>query len=443
MSKVIKKYFGNEKRNVVLLYSVLFVFFILLHSFFKLGVGDDVYFSNTEISNIFGFLSFRYQEWSSRILIEFVLVIMCHLPQFCWYIMDSLMILLVVYAINKLFARKDTYFVIVTFLLFFLYPFSQMKETGWYATTINYLWPMACALFSLIPLKNAFHGVKDKKIMYLLYSLTTVFACSQELICALLFGIYFIYIIFLYKKQKINKFVMFQFFLIIVSIFVFILCPGNTVRKIDEIEHRYTAYAGFTVFQKVILGLFSTFAFIFEEYHLALIVLLFLLHIMGSKSTNKFLKINSALPLIIYFGYKLVPNSLYLKQYFTSFMGQLDIFYVFTKSNMLIILFILVFVLSIAINLYFILKNSKSIYVKLTPVIILFVGILSRVMMGFSPTIYASGKRTFVFYHFSLIICIMLILNEIVKNNKENKVLVLVIFVLLMLLQTYQLFKMI
>lgn len=438
-----KKYFGNEKRNVILLYGVLFVFLIVLHFFFKQGVGDDVYFSNTEISNIFGFLSFRYQEWSSRILIEFVIVIMCHLPHFCWYIMDSLMILLVVYAMNKLFARKDIYFVIVAFLLFFLYPFSQMKEAGWYATTINYLWPMACALFSLIPLKNAFYGVKDKKIMYLLYSLATVFACSQELICALLFGIYLIYIIFLYKKQKINKFVMFQLFLIIVSMFVFILCPGNTVRKIDEIEHRYTAYAGFTVFQKVILGLFSTFAFIFEEYHLALIVLLFLLHFMGSKSTNKFLKINSALPLIMYFGYKLVPSSLYLKHYFTSFMGQLDIFYVFTKSNMLIILFITVFVLSIAINLYFILKNSKSIYVKLTPVIVLLAGILSRVMMGFSPTIYASGKRTFVFYHFCLIICIMLILNEIVKNNKENKVLVLVIFVLLMLLQTYQLFKMI
>ena len=438
-----KKYFGNEKRNVILLYGVLFVFLIVLHSFFKQGVGDDVYFSNTEISNIFGFLSFRYQEWSSRILIEFVIVIMCHLPHFCWYIMDSLMILLVVYAMNKLFARKDIYFVIVAFLLFFLYPFSQMKEAGWYATTINYLWPMACALFSLIPLKNAFYGVKDKKIMYLLYSLATVFACSQELICALLFGIYLIYIIFLYKKQKINKFVMFQLFLIIVSIFVFILCPGNMVRKIDEIEHRYTAYAVFTVFQKVILGLFSTFAFIFEEYHLALIVLLFLLHFMGSKSTNKFLKINSALPLIMYFGYKLVPSSLYLKHYFTSFVGQLDIFYVFTKSNMLIILFITVFVLSIAINLYFILKNSKSIYVKFTPVIILFVGILSRVMMGFSPTIYASGKRTFVFYHFCLIICIMLILNEMVKNNKENKVFVLVIFVLLMLLQTYQLFKMI
>ncbi len=438
-----KKYFGNEKRNVILLYGVLFVFLIVLHSFFKQGVGDDVYFSNTEISNILGFLGFRYQEWSSRILIEFVLVIMCHLPHFCWYIMDSLMILLVVYAMNKLFVRKDIYFVIVAFLLFFLYPFSQMKEAGWYATTINYLWPMACALFSLIPLKNAFYGVKDKKIMYLLYSLATVFACSQELICALLFGIYLIYIIFLYKKQKINKFVMFQLFLIIVSIFVFILCPGNTVRKIDEIEHRYTAYAGFTVFQKVILGLFSTFAFIFEEYHLALIVLLFLLHFMGSKSTNKFLKINSALPLIMYFGYKLVPSSLYLKHYFTSFVGQLDIFYVFTKSNMLIILFITMFVLSIAINLYFILKNSKSIYVKLTPVIVLLAGILSRVMMGFSPTIYASGKRTFVFYHFCLIICIMLILNEIVKNNKENKVLVLVIFVLLMLLQTYQLFKMI
>ena len=440
---MIKKYFGNKKRNVILLYAVLFIFLLVIHSFFKLDVGDDIYFSNTDISNIFGFLSFRYQEWSSRILIEFVLVIMCHLPHFCWYIIDSLMIMLVVYALNKLFFRKSIYFIILTFALFFLYPFLQMSEAGWYATTINYLWPMACALFSLIPLKNAFHGVKDKKLMYPIYSLATLFACSQELICAILFGIYLIYIIFLYKKKKIDKFVMFQLLLIVISIFVFILCPGNTVRKIDEIEHRYIAYAGFTVFQKVILGLFSTFAFIFEEYHLALIVLLFLLHFMGSKSTNKFLKINSALPLIMFFGYKLVPSSLYLKQYFVSFMGQLDIFYVFTKSNMLIILFVTVFVLSIAINLYFILKNSKSIYVKLTPVIILSVGILSRIMMGFSPTIYASGKRTFVFYYFSLIICIMLILNEMLKNNKENKALVLVIFVLLMLLQTYRLFKMI
>ena len=49
-------------------------------------------------------------------------------------------------------------------------------------------------------------------------------------------------------------------------------------------------------------------------------------------------------------------------------------------------------------------------------------GIASRVIMGFSPTIFASGNRTAVFMYISIIICMLFILFKDKKINNNISV---------------------
>ena len=59
------------------------------------------------------------------------------------------------------------------------------------------------------------------------------------------------------------------------------------------------------------------------------------------------------------------------------------------------------------------LKNSLSVY-------IFGAGLVSRLIMGFSPTIFVSTNRTFVMMEFACLICTLLIWQELVKNADKK-----------------------
>ena len=74
---------------------------------------------------------------------------------------------------------------------------------------------------------------------------------------------------------------------------------------------------------------------------------------------------------------------------------------------------------------------------KLLPSFILLAGIASRVIMGFSPTIFASRSRTTIFMYMAIIVCMLFVLYKLFKdkkiNNNKSAVLVgiLVLFVMI------------
>ena len=54
--------------------------------------------------------------------------------------------------------------------------------------------------------------------------------------------------------------------------------------------------------------------------------------------------------------------------------------------------------------------------------IIFLAGFASRMIMAFSPTLYASSTRTFIFMYFSIIICGTFIFKEILNNMETVKI---------------------
>ena len=83
----------------------------------------------------------------------------------------------------------------------------------------------------------------------------------------------------------------------------------------------------------------------------------------------------------------------------------------------LVILFLLIVVVCILFSIYIIFGFS---WMTLLSYIILGAGFVARVIMGFSPTLYASSTRTYIFFYFSLIITSLLLIENLSLTNKKR-----------------------
>lgn len=408
---------------------VLLLMMILLHLLIQTGWGDEVNFKNyLKGTTILEYMQSRYSGWSSRILIEIVLIGLLQLPKIIWVLLDSSMMLLLAYSISKLFnhKRKESVNWVIC-LLCLIYPFFDMCSAGWYATTLNYLWPLALGMFAMIPIKNAYQSKKEKKYMYPLYSLSLLFACNHEQMCAIIFCFYFLFIIDLWRKKKLTKFIIFQFFLALASFLFIILCPGNGMRKELEMDRWYPTYGKFHLVHKVYLGIVSMIAVSTFELNILLLILSVILLLVSIYQKKKPIWIFIAsMPLMIISMFSVFPN-LFASAFpgvgrvidYAGTFTQMVPYIAFNQVETYMVLGLcLLLIGSITLTCYTCAKEKERLLIPLVAL----AGFASRIMMGFSPTVYASGKRTFLFLNFAFIILIIYFSKELIKNKKFKNI---------------------
>ena len=69
------------------------------------------------------------------------------------------------------------------------------------------------------------------------------------------------------------------------------------------------------------------------------------------------------------------------------------------------------------LSLFFIFKEKDTIKKSLTSLVIYFAGFISRFVMAFSPTVYASQERTSFFWYISICMLIVYLANELDMKN--------------------------
>lgn len=414
---------------------VLFTVMFICHMLFKINWGDDTWFKTALDNGIFNYISNRYNTWSSRIIIEIIMIYLLQLPSFIWGLLDSAIITLIAYSITKLFSIKNNW---LSVILVCIYPLYEMCGAGWYATTLNYLWPLAFGLISLFPIKNAIDGKKENKYMYPIYLFSTLFACNQEQMCAIIFCFYIILLIYLYKNKKINKLILFQFILSFISLIFILTCPGNDLRNVSEIQSWYPNYEYFGLIAKIFLGIVTT--FIYSVYNLNTVIFIFsiLLPIfVFKKNKSKIVRTISVIPFIIYCWVNLFSSIFY--SLFPKIGELIEISKIYASSpesinlcpsSIFIFVISFLFFFSILFSIYKIFEKEQ----KYLFCLIFLAGFASRVIMGFSPTVYASGMRTFLFLDFSVIMIIANMLNQEIKL--KNYYLILSIFASLQIIHT-------
>ena len=395
------KEFGCTKH---LPYVFLFLLLLLVHSNMGICSDDIVNQHRLDDQSLFAFIAHDYQHWSSRFLLNSLIAVLSRCNLWIWRIMDSAVFVLIAFMINKLFVRKYDFIsnsIICTSIL--LFPIFMLESAGWIATTISYVWPVAFGLVAFLPFTW-----KRIRIPYCyLLLIPLCFAANAEQMCCVLLALAII--ISGYKFLNKEKFPLIYAFLCFTICSLFLLssltCPGNQVRTIAETAHLFPTFPELNVFQKIALGLASTynklFAFdILYAFFSATIVFAAIV-----KRKNFVLPLIQFMIVVIYNIYMFFFTGTSAFSLITGYKFDIPVPESFAFS-ILITLSILVTIIS-----------AWCVWLHLNrqyfPPLLFLAGLCSRLIMSFSPTLFASGFRTMSIFYFTLIIIVLLLINDI------------------------------
>ena len=429
-----KSFFEKNGRMALLL---LFVLELLLMIFITPNKFDDEFFLNKAIEgHTFEYLIDRYNTWTSRVVLEFVLIVLFKISKVSWMVLQALMVTLIGYSLSKIFIKdnkKELNFMLVSMIL--IYPLNVMASAGWATTTTVYTWPLALGLYALIPIKRIWNGEKMTILQYCLSSLAILYAADNEQVCALLLGFYLLYtVIMIFKDKKIHPYMIVQC-LIIIGCMIFILtCPGNYVRKSNEIERYFQDMEMYTVLDKVALGFTSTMGLIIGEETIVFILMSSIINIyVFTHYKERIYRIVSILPLIsvIILGLLVGPENPdllgrvfpFMYSFRTLLVSQ-EVFLTASTCNNLLyatpLIFSMIFFICTGMSILLLYNNLKD----NVPLLLYLAGLASRIIIGFSPTIFASGARTMIFFEFAMISIAIITWQKIIKDNKVDKKLI-------------------
>lgn len=417
---------SDIKRKFSELAPFLFLFFMMLflHSLTKGLQNDDLWF-NAILNDrtILEYWCWRYETWSSRLIVETILIYLSMSKYWIWCLLDSLMFVLLAYSISVLFIPKEKKvyenWIVISMIL--CYPFIQLSSAGWLATTLNYLWPLSLGMFAFIPLKKAFCHEKVSVISGVLSIICILYAGNTEQMGAILVCVYSIFCVCLLLKKELKLVVVINLVVSLLSILFVITCPGNEVRAMAEM-HWFEGYENLGIISKLKYGFFSSTAHFIESSNLMFSLFSILLLVaVWVNYQDKIHRVIGALPLLL--KSSILIGSRVLLAYhpeigiyhpeqelsqITALSSSVSLFYIFINIVMIVL---------IIICLFFIFGKSKKAYLS---ILILAAGLVSRIIIGFSPTIFASGLRTFIYFYFALLIVNLLVVDNIFKKTTRS-----------------------
>lgn len=331
---------------------------------------------------------------------------------------------------SRLFTKKENKKELSMMILWLvlLYPLERMSSAGWAATTVNYIWTLSLGLFSLISIRKAYDGEKISLISGILYALSAIYACNQEQVCAVLFVTYLLFTILLTirDKKKVNPILYIQTIISVLSLIFILTAPGNSVRKIDEIVTYFPDFTNMTFIEKAVIGVTTTMGEMLVNSSITFAIFTFMMMMyIWDNYKDRLVRGISAVPFIatmvlsfaspiteklsISVGW-IIKNfteteELILRPASYTYLGS----YVPLMISLVVIACIFVCLLLIFKKL----RNNIAFYV-------FGCGLVTRILMGFSPTVFVSRNRTCIFLEFACLICTLLIWQEFIKKTEKK-----------------------
>lgn len=427
----------NAKKSLYLIYLPFVIFFtiMLIWHFMLPPKNDDLWFSAKYFEqNIFSYLEWRYETWTSRVLIEFFLLPLAGLPRMVWNFLDSIVFLLIAVLIPKITLnagnineKKLVIYNSLSCILVLIYIFtisSALSSAGYIATTLNYIWPLFFGLLHFYLVKKYLFnennsGTKEKIAIYGIILFALIIAINQELMLFIVSEVYFFIILYcLYNKVKIPNSILIIFSIIFLGFINFFLCPGNYARYPHEISTWFPDYYTLTLINKIDLGITVLLNRIILLYGPINLLFMGVLGVYVYSITKKKIPILiSLMPIIIIISLGLMSLIGYLP--IVEFLTEGITKYGLLKSNLNHIL-IISFVYSILIFsiIYGLIQIYKYNGKKLSYIIfcLLIIGFASQMMRGFSPTCWVSGERLDIYYNFFITCATYLLTVKLVER---------------------------
>lgn len=414
------------KKNIPYIFVIIAM--IVIHIPMTLDIGDDGSLGRTlDYMNLFGAAKRIYLTGSGKVLTDLSAMIFVYLPHVVWKLLDSCVFSAISWCIMYVFTDRSQPSKWISAATVFLYPMSLMISAGYCMTSTNYVWTSLAVLIALIPLRKGIDGVNTTIAERVVCVFACLYACSQEQSAAILIVSYALYII-VRIKHNISKEIFLNWIISIFMLTVLLTSPGHIIKS--KPVYNYVAvpdYLHWGFWDKIYNGFTTTMAFYISDFRIILFVMAVALSVLvWLKQRNVIYRFIGSIPMLISVLMPIVANKHY--QYFKEKYNWSHGMYNFPVLNSynydnikayLAIIAALVLCICVGMALYFCYGNTwKTLVMCVTAL----AGISSRIVMGFSYTLYGSGSRTFTYMYFCIIILIIVISTDIfyiVKNKAK------------------------
>lgn len=412
---------------------IFLIYAIVIHCTMQLGTDDDVLFAKAlqEEGPLLHYYTTRYATWTSRLLLETVLIYVIQIP-LLWKILDIAIFASIPALLSLLFDKGNNWGIRWLFVfLMFLYPFHDMATAGWITTTVNYLWPLAAGIAAFLPIKKLLQNEPLRWYHYVINIPLVLFASNQEQCCVIIAALFFFFLIKQIICRKSWHYPAMMLFLCALMLLFIMTCPGNKVRLVSNTEYWLPEFANLHLGGKIELGFSSTlYAFLFMMgpcgANYIILTFTFLLFLAALKSKiSIFKKIICFLPFGICLLFSLQPvlsSVPILNRFFNRINTAMTLTgtrpFSHLPETILPDAILSLICLLIIFSMLFIFQNKKRFLLALY---IMAAGFITRLAMGFSPTVWASSTRTYLFFYIVVIIDAALVLIEIQENSAVLK----------------------
>lgn len=427
-----KKRINKELFFLLLVIWLGFLFFNLYMPSFR---ADDLVYSNRlDQLGYLGASIEHYKTWSSRIIIElFMMFFSKHF--LLWKFVNSIIMLGTVLMICKyVFEKLDGKNVLLVTSVYCLVPLTVMGETGWESTTLNYQWSVSFCLFAFFPFFQRLKGRAITPSIYWFSLPFLIFAANQEQVNACFFTLTAIITGYLLYKRAYHRLLILPLLISFIELLFSLTTPGNAIRTSQEISKWFPQYDQFGFITKLDLGI-SSFGkpFFLDTNVLFLILFLFVFLLSYNKCKNYYGRLLSSIPfflnLIIYLGNTMgesfihirgnsraqIWDSSHLTKLFTATGTNLSLT---RPGSWLATLLVLGLLACLLLGIYLSFENKKTASFLM---LLMMMGACSRIIMGFSPTIWASGMRTYYILYIVVGILVLMLVKELLKTWNPQK----------------------
>lgn len=405
---------------------ILFIITFLISCRTIVHPGDDFIFRDS--FRIYGgveeWLKKYTAVWSGRIIPHFLLIVLLNKNILLWRLANSIVFVIlglgifnmVVNTNHKISGNKKSIIATVICGMMFFMPIEVMFSGAiWVTGSVTYLWAIAFTIVALIPFKRLITGEKINKIMIIFAIISALYASYVEQSAAVMLafsGITLVYCIF--AKIKIKIYHCFIVILIGINTFISFSVAGNKVRTTAETLKFYSDFDMLSIVDKLFLGVNVTFVHIFKSANILMIILSILIIVLVAKKTDDKVTLVMATIPFTYTSLKFL---------------SIDKLFNFDDTNKLYVggiaqyvsVFSATVVCFICVYMFFVIFDS---YQESVIVGLFFAGALCcSVVMGISPTVYASGNRMFFITDILVVLCIASLFGSYVEKyyKKSSK----------------------
>ena len=388
---------------------ILYFFFFLIIMCLSPISGDDwgnYLVGEQGIRHMVGNAIGMYFSWEGRFISRLLINILTY-NKWLWNIVNSFVIVSIIYLINNICNFKNKKLTLVVPLLFlFMNPFTFSQVIVWIAGNITYLFVILLLLYYIFRIyKQSDFSLKTTILLLCLNIIIPMFVEHMAIIMILI-NIIFLIINYI-KEKKINKKLIIFLIASIISFLSMFLSPGNTLR--NGMENNY--FNSLNLIEKITYNIpnFIYYTYIINYFLITLMTIGNYL-IAKNKIKNKLVKtliyisglISIALVLLVTFNNKI------------------------SSSNIFIIIYFILYSIG---NFYLIIKSSKK---KISDLAVFFflIGICSNGVMLLSPT---WGYRTSLATYLFMSISYLIVIDRYIHINKSLEYLIIICNVIGML----------